>query len=217
MIYHTVWLEGLMLKLKLQYFGHLMQRTDSLEKTLMRGKIEDRRRRGQHVVGWYHQLDGHEFEQAPGVGDGQESLACCSPWGRKELDTTERLQWIAAFDLYEVLHCSRIGNLAFCASCQRGWVIYIASRANLPTGYQKQEQCVELCFFPSKVLVWGNFPLYPVWGVLSSWADTLAKLLAVLPCNIVWIEAGMVMHLTCILSHLPSIHRMLQGKTASSR
>ena len=66
--------EGLMLKLKLQYFGHLMQRTDSLEKTLMLGKIEGRRKRGQQtedeMVGWHHQLDEHEFEQAPGVGDG---------------------------------------------------------------------------------------------------------------------------------------------------
>ena len=43
------------------------------------------------MVGWYHQLDGCEFEQAPGVGDEQGGLACCSPWGRKELDTTERL------------------------------------------------------------------------------------------------------------------------------
>ena len=75
-----------MLKLKPQYFGHLMQRTDSLEKTLMLGKIEGRRRRmaKDEMVGWHHQLNGHEFEQAPGVGDGQESLACCSTWGRKE-------------------------------------------------------------------------------------------------------------------------------------
>ena len=46
------------------------------------------------MVGWYHQLDGHEFEQATGVGDGQGSLACCSPWGCKESDTTEQLNWI---------------------------------------------------------------------------------------------------------------------------
>ena len=45
------------------------------------------------VVGWHHWLNGHEFEQAPGVGDGQGSLECCSPWGRKESDTTERLNW----------------------------------------------------------------------------------------------------------------------------
>ena len=45
------------------------------------------------MVGWHHWLDGHEFEQALGVGDGQGSLACCSPWGRKELDMTERLNW----------------------------------------------------------------------------------------------------------------------------
>ena len=60
-------LEGLMLNLKLQYFGHLMRRTDSLEKTLMLGKIEGRRRRREttedEMFGWYHQLDGHEFEQ----------------------------------------------------------------------------------------------------------------------------------------------------------
>ena len=72
-----------MLKLKLQYFGHLMQRTDSLEKTLMPGKIEGRRRRG-----WDYQFDGHEFKQALGAGDGQESLVCCSPWGYKESDMT---------------------------------------------------------------------------------------------------------------------------------
>ena len=42
------------------------------------------------MAGWHHRLDGCEFEQAPGVGDGQESLACCSPWGHRELDTTDR-------------------------------------------------------------------------------------------------------------------------------
>ena len=45
------------------------------------------------MVGWHHQLNGHEFEQAPRVGEGQGSLVCCSPWGRKELDMTERLNW----------------------------------------------------------------------------------------------------------------------------
>ena len=57
-------LEGLMLDLKLQYFGHLMQRTDSLEKTLVLGKIEGKKRMGRQdeMVGWHHRLDGHEFE-----------------------------------------------------------------------------------------------------------------------------------------------------------
>ena len=88
--------EVLILKLKLQYFGHLMPTTDSLEKTLILGKIEGRRRRGQQRMRWlkdHHWLNGHEFEQAPGVGDDQGSLACCSPWGFKELDTTEQLNW----------------------------------------------------------------------------------------------------------------------------
>ena len=82
-------LEGLMLKLKLQYFGHLMR--DSLEKTLMLGKTEGKRRRGRQRMRW---LDGitdsmDELEQALGVGDGQGSLACCNPRGHKESDTTE--------------------------------------------------------------------------------------------------------------------------------
>ena len=81
-------LEGLMLKLKLQYFGHLMQRTNSLGKILMLEKIEGRMTEDE-MVGWHHQLDGHEFEQVPGAGDGQGSLACCSPWGHKDSDTTE--------------------------------------------------------------------------------------------------------------------------------
>ena len=77
-------LEGLMLKLKLQYFGHLIRRTDSSEKTLMLGKIEGRKRRGRtedEMVEQHHQLNGHEFEQALGVGDGQGGLECCSPCG----------------------------------------------------------------------------------------------------------------------------------------
>ena len=67
-------LEGLMLKLKLQYFGYLMQSTDSVEKTLMLGKIKGRRRRGQQrmrLLEWCHRLDGHEFEQSLGDGEGQ--------------------------------------------------------------------------------------------------------------------------------------------------
>ena len=89
-------LEGLMLKLKLQYFGHLTQRVNSLEKTLMLGKIEGKRKRGQQRMRW---LDGItdlmdiKSEPVPGVGDGQGSLACCSPWGHKESDTPERLNW----------------------------------------------------------------------------------------------------------------------------
>ena len=55
---------------------------------------EDKGTKEHEMVGCHHQLDGHEFEQAPGVGDGWGSLACCSPWGCKESDTTEWLNWI---------------------------------------------------------------------------------------------------------------------------
>ena len=79
--------EGLMLKLKLQYFGHLMRRADSLEKTLMLKTIEGRRRKGWQRMRWLDGITdyGHEFEQALGVADGQGSLACCSPWGCRVL------------------------------------------------------------------------------------------------------------------------------------
>ena len=79
-------LEGLMLKLKLQYFDHLMRRADSFEKTLMLGKIEGRRSRGQQRMRWLdgHRLNGHGFGWTPGVGDGQGRLVCCGSWGRKE-------------------------------------------------------------------------------------------------------------------------------------
>ena len=88
-------LEGLMLKLKLQYFGHLMRRTDIL-KDPDAGKdwrLEEKGTTEDETVGWHHWVDGHEFEQAPGVGDVQGGLRCCSPWGRQESDTTEWLNW----------------------------------------------------------------------------------------------------------------------------
>ena len=80
-----------MLKLKRQHFGHLMQRVDSLEKTLMleglgaggEGDDED------EMAGWHHRLNGYEFESTPGVGDGQGGLACCDSWSHKESDMTE--------------------------------------------------------------------------------------------------------------------------------
>ena len=87
-------LEGLMLKLKLQYFGHLMRSANSLEKTLMLGGFEGREKKGMiedEMVRWHHWLNGHEFEQALGIGDGQGSLACCRPWGHEELGTTKWL------------------------------------------------------------------------------------------------------------------------------
>ena len=89
-------LEGLMLKLKLQYFGHRMQRADSFEKTLMLGKIEGRRRRGWQRMRWLGgitKLDGHGFGWTLGAGDRQGGLACCGSWGHKKSDMTERLNW----------------------------------------------------------------------------------------------------------------------------
>ena len=83
-------LVGLMLKPEFQYFGYLMRRANSLEKILMLGKIEGRRRRAakNKMVGWHHQLNGHESEHTLGYSEGQGGSVCCSPWGCKESDTT---------------------------------------------------------------------------------------------------------------------------------
>ena len=86
-------LEGMVLKLKPQYFGHLMRRVESLEKTLMLGGIGGRRKRGRQRMRW---LDGITNSMDVSlselwVGDGQGGLACCNSWGHKKSDMTERL------------------------------------------------------------------------------------------------------------------------------
>ena len=83
-------MEGLMLKLKLQYFGHLMQRTYSLEKTMRLGKTEDRRRRERKKMSWLDSITDSTDMSLSKLGDseGQGSLVCCSPRGHKKLDVT---------------------------------------------------------------------------------------------------------------------------------
>ena len=116
-------LEGMMLKLKLQYFGHLMPRVDSLEKTLMLGEIGGRRRRGRQRMTW---LDGItdsmdvSLEWTPGVGDGQGGLACCDSWGRRESDTTERLNWTELKDKSygQNVRCFKSGVWTWYCYCQ---------------------------------------------------------------------------------------------------
>ena len=90
-------LEGLMLKLKCQYFGHLIWRTDSFEKTLMLGKTEGKRRRGWQRLGWLDDITNWmdmSLSKLWVVCGGQGSLVCCSPWGCKESNTTEWLNWM---------------------------------------------------------------------------------------------------------------------------
>ena len=84
-------LEGQILKLRLQYLGHLMRREDSLEKTLMLGKCEGKRRRGtteDEMVGQRHQSYQQEFDPTLGGSGRQEALACSGPWGQEESETT---------------------------------------------------------------------------------------------------------------------------------
>ena len=84
-----------------EYFGHLMQRTDSFEKTLMLGKIEGRKRRGRQRMRWLDGITGHESEKTLEDSEGQGSLVCCSPWGCKESDMTVTEQ-------YDTLPTSRL-------------------------------------------------------------------------------------------------------------
>ena len=89
-------LEGMMLKLKLQYFGHLMWRVDSFGKDSDAGRDWGQEEKGtteDEMAGRHHRFDGCEFEWTPGFGDGQGGLACRDSWGHKESDTTERLNW----------------------------------------------------------------------------------------------------------------------------
>ena len=92
-------LEGMMLKLKLQYFGHLMQ-SWLVGKDSDAGRDWGQEEKGMtedEMAGWHHWVDGREFRWTPGVGDGQGGLACCNSWGRKESDMTEWLNWTESY------------------------------------------------------------------------------------------------------------------------
>ena len=92
--------KGLMMKLKLQYFGHLMQRVNHWKRPWCWERFKAGEWNNREGDAWMASLtDGHEFEQAPRVGDGQGSLVCFSQWGRQDLDTTERLNWSEAFNI----------------------------------------------------------------------------------------------------------------------
>ena len=113
-------LEELMLKLKLQYFGHLMRTVNSLEKSLMLGKIEGRRKRGCQNMRW---LDGNTDTMGMNLGKlqemrGQGGLVCCSPWGRKELDTTGQLNnmvvsWCQLLIVFFISPCLGVFGVCF--------------------------------------------------------------------------------------------------------
>ena len=87
-------LEEMLLKLKLQYLGHWIWKARLIGKGTDAGKDWGQEEKGtteDEMLRWHHQLNGHEFEQTPGDGEGQGSLVCCSPWGCRELDMTKRL------------------------------------------------------------------------------------------------------------------------------
>ena len=102
-------LEGMMLKLNLQYFGHLMHKSWLIGKDSDAGRDWGQEEKGttkDEMAGWHHRLDGRESEWTPRVGDGQGGLACCNSWGRKELDMTKQLNWTdMVFNLTPLFRC----------------------------------------------------------------------------------------------------------------
>ena len=154
-------LEGMMLKLKLQYFGHLMQ-------SWLIGKDSDAGRDwGQdekgttedEMAGWHHWLDGHESQWTPGVGDGQGGLVCCDSWGHKESDTTERLIWSDLILLGQL--CSSALNPALTVP---DWNMMIRS---------------ENFFTPFSIF---GFPF----SLLSIWSSFSLKVPSVFPVLLIW-------------------------------
>ena len=119
-------LEGMMLKLKVQYFGHLMRRVDSLDSHAGRDwGQEEKGTTEDEMAGWYHWLDGPESEWTLGVGDGKGGLVCCNSWGGKESDMTERLNWtelnwirrMFVKNIYELLIGSQLPKVTWEHSC----------------------------------------------------------------------------------------------------
>ena len=109
-----------------------------------KGAIED------EMVGWHHQLNGHEFERAPGVGDRQGGLACCSPWGRKESDTPERLNWSVKsveFHHSQRFHCWDVLASAQQKPCIRGYMValFITTRNPQVTQMSIHRKCRVNC------------------------------------------------------------------------
>ena len=100
------------------------------------------------MVGWHHWLDGHEFEQAPEVGDEQGSLVCCSPWGRKELDTTEQLNWTnkgwtvshCVYIIHMFIHSSAVGHLSWFH------LLVTVNNASMNMGYKSVPVFAFKCF-----------------------------------------------------------------------
>ena len=169
-----------MLKLKLHYFGHLMGRTDSLEKTLMLGKIAGGRRRGWQRMRWLDGITDSMDMSLSKVGDGQGGLACCSAWGHKEPDTT----WVTELNWMELIRNSTVWGATQSMSSAPGcwfphllWVWLLAAHSWFPsrncppqqeTAFRKAIHVSVQNSSPSPPLgmmwehlpVWGCFRLY---------------------------------------------------------
>ena len=165
-----------------------MRKTDSLIKTLMLGKIEGRRRRGwqDEMVEWHHWLDGHESEQAPGVGDGQGSLVCCSPWSCRELDTS---QWLT--DLFTDPASNRVTCFSFIAWFSCVCVVFIKLKIFCKFASFWAVGFFEVYYLISEYLVfsWVFFPLL-IASLIPLWSENILYTVSALLC--LFIEADLM-------------------------
>ena len=185
-----------MLKLKLQYFDYLMWTADSLEKTLMLGKIEVRRRGRQRIkmVGWHHRLNGHEFEQILGDDEGEGSLVCCSPRGCKQSDTMKWLNnkdnnsahFFASWWFNICLHIIELKNL------DDFLLLWQLEPSLILLGRKKPRVNVYISILPlaGRLLYTGVedsgllfFASWAVWNCLREWGDPEKKLWM---CSLSW-------------------------------
>ena len=142
-------LERLMLKLKFQYFWPPDAKNWLLGKDPDSWKDWRQEEKGMtegNMVGWHHWLNGREFEQAPGVGDGEGNLACCSPRGRKESDTTE---WLNCYNIdMSYIHICLLSQFSHVWISVMLWIV--AHQAPLPMGFSRQEYWSGLPFPPPR-------------------------------------------------------------------
>ena len=146
---------------------------------------EEKRKTEDEMLGWHHQLRWSEPEQAPGVGDGQGGVACCSPWGCKELGVTEQLNWFSVVSCLVVEHLSpfsekTVGKRSLYLSDAFNW--NLASATDILAGWEMQTACISWENCPLNKAGWRVSPVFSIHQCGLSWEKKgLVQTLQILP------------------------------------